>query len=62
MKFRIKNKQFVNDGAVYTATVVARKLNGYKVINPEGNVTFICLDDIDVLELSEAEKKMQVEF
>lgn len=62
MKFRIKNKQFVNDGAIYSAMVVARKLNGFKVINPEGNITFICSDDIDVLELSEAEKKMQIEF
>ena len=62
MLFKIKEKQFVNDGCVYSAEIVARKLNGYKVINPEGNITFVCFDDIDILQLSEKEKKLPIEF
>lgn len=62
MTFRIKQRQFNNDGAVYTAPVIAKKINGYKVLDPEGNVTFICNSDIDILEMSDDEKHISIEF
>ena len=63
MRFMIKyGRQFSNEGVVYSAPVIARKLNGYKVINPDGDPTFICKDDVDVLEISEQEKGMPIEW
>ena len=58
MIFKIKQKQFNNDGAIYSTKIVAKKINGYKVINPEGNETFVCFDDIEILELSEEEQNL----
>lgn len=63
MTFQIKTgKQFNNEGAVYTAPIVARKINGFKVIDDEGEITFICNEDIKVLSMSEAEKNMPLEL
>ena len=61
MTFKIKtSRNFNNSGKVYTAPVVARKLNGYMVSNPDGNTTFICFDDIDVISISDDEKNMPI--
>ena len=63
MKFKIReDRNFNNSGKVYTAPVVARKLNGYKVLNPDKEITFICSTDIQVLEISEEEKNMPIEW
>lgn len=61
MTFRIKTgKHFVNKGETYTTTIIEKKFNGYKVINPEGNIVFICFDDIEIIELSESETDLKV--
>ena len=63
MTFRIReSRHFNNSGEVYTAPVIARKLNGYKVEGPDGEVTFICREDIEILEISEHEKNMPIEW
>lgn len=63
MTFKIKeSRNFNNGGAVYTAPIIARKLNGYKVLDPEGNATFICNDDIHILDISNEEKNMPIEW
>lgn len=63
MTFKIKTgKGFNNEGEIYTTEVVARKLNGYKVINPEGNITFICFDDINIIDISNEEKNIPIEW
>ena len=67
MIFEIKEgRGFYDEGAVYTAPVIARKLNGYKVParNPEydGQFAFLCFEDIHVLEISDAEKNMPIEW
>lgn len=63
MTFRVrKDRFFCNGGEVYTATVVARKLNGYKVLNPDGEPTFVCFDDIEILDVSDEEKNMPIEW
>ncbi len=63
MKFKIKeSRNFNNSGEVYEAPIVARKLNGYKVLDPNGNETFICISDIDILELSEDEKNIPIDW
>lgn len=61
MKFKIKHgRHLANEGEVYNTTITEKKLNGYKVMNPEGNETFICFDDITVLELTEEEKALSI--
>lgn len=63
MTFRIRtDRHFNNGGETYTATVVAKKLNGYKVVNPEGEITFLCNEDIEVLSLTEEERNMKIEW
>ena len=63
MTFRTKTgKGFVCEGKEFTAPVVARKLNGYKVLNPEGNIAFLCFEDIDIIEISDEEKNMPIEW
>ena len=63
MTFRIRtDKQFNDGGMIFTTQIVAKKVNGYKVISPEGNVTFICNDDIQILSMSETEKNMPIEL
>lgn len=63
MKFKIKeSRNFNNSGEIYTAPVVTRKLNGYKVLSEYGSVEFICSDDIDILEISADEKQMAIEL
>lgn len=63
MVFKIKpSRNFANSGEIYTAPVVARKLNGYKVLGEDGNVEFICSDDIDILEITADEKQMAIEL
>ena len=61
MTFKIKmGKHFVSEGKSFTTTIIEKKFNGYKVINPEGNEAFLCFDDIEIIELSEAEKNLKV--
>lgn len=63
MRFRIKTgRGFGDEGKVFTAPIIAKKFNGYKVINPEGNECFLCFEDIDIVELSEDEKNLRVEL
>ena len=61
MVFRIKSgKGFNNEGEVYETEIVERKLNGYKVINPDKEITFITFDDIEIIELTEQEKNLPI--
>ena len=63
MVFKIKpSRNFANSGEIYTAPVAARKLNGYIVVNEEGNNVFVCTDDIDIISISDSERKMAIEF
>lgn len=63
MTFKVKeSRNFNNSGTIYTAKVVARKLNGFKVLNPDGDITFLDNGDIDVIEISDAEKEMPIEW
>lgn len=63
MTFRIKmGRQLYSEGKTFSAPVVAKKLNGYKVLNPDGNIAFLCLSDIDIISMSEDEKQMPVEL
>lgn len=63
MTFRIKRgRGFVNEGETYTAQIVAKKLNGYKVINPSGNIVFLDFDSIDIIDISDAEKNTPLEW
>lgn len=63
MTFEIKkSRNFNNSGAVYTAPVIARKLNGYKVMNAEGEIAFVCNSDINIIDISDEEKNMQIEW
>lgn len=63
MTFKIKeSRNFVDSGEVHSAPLVAKKLNGYKVMNPEGEVVFLCNDDIEVISISEEERSMNVEW
>jgi len=63
MKFKIKeSRNFNNSGEVYSAPVVARKLNGYMVLTPEGGRTFLCFSDIDVISIADREKNMAIEW
>lgn len=61
MTFKIKeSRNFNNSGEVYSAPVIARKLNGYMVLDPDKNPTFICFDDIDIINISDDEKNMPI--
>lgn len=62
MTFRIKTgRGFGDEGMVFTAPIIEKKFNGYKVLNFEGDdIAFLCFTDIDILELSEEEKQMKV--
>jgi len=63
MTFTIKtDRGFVDSGKTYTAPVVARKFNGYKVINPDNEIVFLCNSDIDIVSISDDERKMPIEF
>ena len=57
-----KGRGFYSELIVHTTQVVARKLNGYVVINDEGNRVFLCSDDIHILDISESEKNMPIEL
>lgn len=61
MKFRIKKgRHLCNEGETYETTIIERKLNGYKVLNPENNITFITFDDIEILEMTNNEKEISI--
>ena len=63
MKFKVKeSRNFVESGKVFTAPVVARKLNGLKVRNPNGNVVFLPYEDIEIISISDEERNMNVEW
>lgn len=63
MKFKIKTgRGFGNEGKIYTAPVIARKLNGFKVKVDDNSVAFICTDDIEIIEISEQEKAIPIEW
>lgn len=63
MTFKIKTgRGFCNEGEMYSAPVVARKLNGYKVMNPENEIEFVCSDDIDIVSISDEEKTIPIEW
>ena len=63
MKFEIKKgRGFSNEGEQYNAEVIAKKLNGFVVKGQEGGSTFICNDDITIIEISEDERKLKIEL
>lgn len=63
MVFKIKEtRHFNSSGKVFSAPVIGRKLNGYIVVNDEGNNVFVCADDIDILEITADEKQMAIEL
>lgn len=63
MVFKIKEtRHFNSSGKVFSAPVISRKLNGYIVVNEEGNNVFVCTDDIDIISISDSERKMAIEF
>ena len=62
MTFRIREgKQFVSGGQVFTAPIIARKLNGYVVEGQgEGTTAFLQFEDIEVIHLTDEEKEMRL--
>ena len=65
MRFKTKKERNLNDRGeiIYDAKVIARKLNGYIVQNESADgETFICSDDIDVVEISEEEKNASIRW
>lgn len=61
MKFKIKKgRHLCNEGEVYETTIIEKKLNGYKVLNPDNDITFITFDDIEILEISNKEKEIPI--
>lgn len=63
MTFKVREDRNFNDsGKVYTAPVVARKLNGYMVLTPDKERWFLSFDDIKVLNISEEEKNLPIEW
>lgn len=67
MTFRLRaGRGFGDEGAVYTAPVIARKINGYKVPEPnpeyDGQFAFLVFEDIEILDISDEEKNMPIEW
>lgn len=64
MTFKVREDRNFNDsGKIYTVSVVAKKLNGYKVLFPgHEEVVFITYSDIKILEISDNEKNMLIEL
>lgn len=63
MKFTVKSGMgFSDEGIVYNAPVIARKLNGFIVRWNDGTEGFVCKSDIDVIEISAEEKEVKVRW
>lgn len=55
-------KQWLNDtGRIYEAKVIKRFLNGF-LVERNGITVPIMKDDIEIIEISEAEKKLPLSF
>lgn len=63
MVFRVNCRGLLDDGKVFDADVVARYINGYKLrLKSNGDTAFICKSDMVILEATEAELNMPINF
>ena len=65
MTFKVReDRNLYDSGKIYTVSVVARKLNGYKVLFPghDDEVAFIPYSDVEILKLSDEEKTFPIEL
>lgn len=64
MTFKVReDRNFYDSGKIYTVSVVAKKLNGYKVLFPgHEEVEFLCNSDIKILEMSDEERNLTIEL
>lgn len=56
MKFVFKRERFADTGKEYTGKVTRKYINGY-CVEIDGEEYFACKDDIEVLEMTEEDKK-----